>query len=146
MSYHGLGNFVPAQKPPTRLIPVSELARFALWKSGYPMVPRGAAYWRVVKAQSIPLGKLWIKFYDGRGLPMGVVVQYWMGHRPVAPEMKTPMVYTETGQWGPTVTPESEVGPVDVAFPYERVPWIDEDGSIFENEESLRVDFGSKTP
>lgn len=139
MSYHGLGNFVPAQKPPRKLMSVRSLAKLALWKSGYPIVPNNAVYCRVIKARAIPIGKLWIEFYDRQKRPIGVVLQHWMGHRPVAPYMKTPMVYTETGQWGPTVTPESEVGPVNVAFPYERVPWIDEDGSIFE-------DFGKSTP
>lgn len=144
MSYHALGNFVRAQKPPKKLIPVAALARFALWKSGYPIVPKTAAYWRVIKSQAIPVGIIWMEFYDREKKPIGIIKQYWVGRRPVVTPTKTPMVYTETGAWGPVVTPESEVGPVEVGFPYESVPWIDSDGSLFENEYSLKVDFGDR--
>lgn len=134
MSYHGLGNFAPAQTPQRKLARVQSLPELAMWKPGYPIVPKGAAYWRVAKTRAVPIGRMWMEFFDAQRRPMGTVIQHWSGNHPVAPSTKTPMVYTDSGSWGPVTTPESEVGPVDIAFPYERVPWVDETGSIWSDE------------
>lgn len=113
------------------------LAEMVLWSPGYPRVPKKARSFQLVKVRG---NKLWTRFFDAKGRELGVVRQKWDSARPVQPGTKTQMVYKWGNAWGPSVTPESEVGPVPVAFPRE------EDVSVGNYESDYRGVFSPASP
>lgn len=117
--YDELQGLGAARTPPRPILPVWTLSQVAMWASGHPRVPAGATHYRMEKLRD---DTLWIRYFAGRR-DLGVRKARWRQTLPPVPPTQTPMVYTETGAWGPTVTPESVVGEkIPVAFPPNNAP------------------------
>lgn len=107
MSYH-------RRDEPSPIVPLRVLAQVYMFAPGHPRVPRGAAYVRVARRDN---GVLVLDWYDRQKRPIERTKAKWTQTAPIAPPQKTQVWWTRTAYWGPTITPESEVGPVPMARP-----------------------------
>jgi len=103
---------VADRKGVTAWVPLSALAKTYMFQPGHPKVPPWAREARIVGREGDALAIQ----YRGKGKWTQQTAR-WFQTAPIAPEMKTQSWWTKTGQWGPTVLPESVVGPVAMSRP-----------------------------
>ena len=122
MSYHDnnprLTREVADRAGPAPIVPLRTIAMTYVFAPGHPKVPKGATHARVLGRGG---GKLTMEFYrPGRGgelKSLGKRKAKWFQTGPVSPSFKTQPWWTKTGYWGPMITPESVVRPVEMSRP-----------------------------